>query len=508
MAFFETFHCGREQKFIALAAILYTVMHAGILFIPFAIFWDDWVTVGASSDMILETYKEAGAMFNLVAYMHIGMSSIGIWSYKVFTFLLMGASGYFLNAILRRNGAFGDQLRWSIVLLFMLLPFNMARVAIIDFPYVLCYALFFGGWLLMDRHRILAAILFFLSFNTNSLLVFYALPIFDMLYRSSERRFDFALIRFAVARWYFFVLPFLYYGIKLCFFKPTGFYAGYNQHYSLLAIPLAMVDQVKDLANLKFNFFVLLGLVPIIYFPIKKILYSQKCEDNIISPWSLMVLGAVVIFVGGFPYWILSYIPTFMEWTSRHQLLMPLGSAIVISSALLLIPGKVRAVSLVVIVAACLSYGLVSYFNFYVDWQKQLFVIEKLKRDPVVAEARFLIIEDRAKELDAIGRTYRFYEWNGILVLALGDELRFALEPKDIDGYAKGEFDKFFHSLYKAGEHVRSVKQSVAVVKLNLKAQGGMGLSLRLMPEIEYESRLLSPEEWAKMTVSEKLQRE
>lgn len=504
MTFFEVTQRYRERKFVILASVLYSLMHAGILFIPFAVFWDDWILVDTSNETTLETFRQLGAMFNLMGYLHVGLISLGVWTYKVFTFFLMGAAGYFLNAILKRNGAFECHLRWIIVLLFMLLPFNMARVALIDFPYVACYALFFGAWWAIDRYRILAAILFFISFNTNSLLVFYALPVLDMLYRSSGRFTVLTLFRLALARWELMILPFLYFGIKTLFYKPVGFYAGYNQGYSLALVPGAIESQAKELLNLQFNIITIVMFFPFVYIALRKVFYSSESTEYIFSRCGLLILGGIAITLGGFPYWILGHVPTFTEWTSRHQLLMPLGVALLISGALMYAPKKARTVSTAFIISACLSYGMITYFNFYVDWQKQLFIVDKFKNDSVVAKANFVIIEDQTKNLDAIGRTHRFYEWNGMLVRAFGDERRFAVEFKDSSRYAQGDFDKYFTAKYKAGEHVRGAGEFVAVVRLDLKIIDKKNIYSELVPKIEYRSRLLTPEEWTQIAAGSK----
>lgn len=488
-------------------------MHAGILFIPLAIFWDDWVLVDTPNEIILETFKQLGSMFNLYGRLHEALLSTGVWTYKILTFVFMGATGYFLNEILKRNGAFSVQVRQCTVLLFLLLPFNFARVAIIDFPYIACYFLFFAAWLAMDRHRILAAVLFFLSFNTNSLLVFYALPVIDLIYRSSDRRTINTIARFALTRWELFVIPFLYFGIKVLFFKPSGFYSGYNQGYNLLAVPHAVLAQAKDILTLRVSAITTFLFIPFVYCALIKIFkpgedqVENKNEKQLFSNSAVMAVGGIAILLGGFPYWILGHVPTFLEWTSRHQLLMPLGAALIFSSAIMYANG-IRIALLAIVVSACLSYGVEGYFKFYNDWQKQLFLIEKFKHDPAISKANFVILEDRTKELNAIERSYRGYEINGMLMRAVGDERRFSAEPENVIQYAKGDFDKYFHPQYKAGQHVRSADEPVALVEIDFKNPDGQGLFSSLAPEILYKSRILSREEWAKMSANAKSQSE
>src|SRR3546814_13538982 len=92
------------------------------------------------------------------------------------------------DLIVKRTNLVGPFLRINIVLLYLVLPLNFARVAQIDFPYALCYLLFFGAWWLIESKKWVSLLLFFLSFNTNSLLVFYALPAIDTLNRMRNKK--------------------------------------------------------------------------------------------------------------------------------------------------------------------------------------------------------------------------------------------------------------------------------------------------------------------------------
>ncbi len=492
MAFFEKIHFSAEQKFIVLAAFLYSLMHVGIFFISDAVYFDDWVVVDSSSETILNIFQQAGAMFNLVGYLHVGFVSMGVWSYKFLTFVLMAVAGLFLNEVLKRNGTFGCQTRWCVILLFLLLPFNMARVPLIDFPYTACYVMFFGAWLAIDRYRVLSAILFFLSFNTNSLLVFYVLPILDLWYRSSERHSLSTLIKVALARWELMVIPFLFFGAKFMFYRPEGFYAGYNQSYSLKVIPSMVAAQIRDIFDLHFNSSVVLALFPLVFFLLWKLFSSNGKKQNTLSHLWYLALGGMASVLACLPYWILGYTPTFSDWTSRYQLLMPLGAALLVSAGLMLLPKFFKVISLSIVLSACISYGVSGYYHFYIDWQKQLILLDEFRKDPVVSEANLILIKDRTKDLGAFGRTYRFYEWNGLLARALGDDRRFGLELGEVSKYAKGDFDKFFVTQYKSGKHVRSAEEAVAIVQLDLKAEDGEGLWSRLAPKIAYKSRILS----------------
>lgn len=452
-----------------LFGVFYCVMHGGILLIPNAIFWDDWVLYRMPSDVIFDTFRQAGAMFSWAGYLHVSMLSIGPWSYKILTFLLMFASGILLNLILERNAILTKESRFFVVLLFLVLPFNMARVALIDFPYTLCYFLFFFAWFLMDRHRIAALLLFFLSFNTNSLLVFYALPILDMMYRGGHLASPRSFLSFASRRPDFLLIPILFFCIKIYFFSPSGVYAGYNQGYSLKNLLPSIYAQCQDLAGIKINRYIFLLMLPFVFLTIRvKKTNAPPTTDSWENILKVLAIGVLTIITGAFPYWILGYVPTFNEWTSRHQLLLPLGTALVIVALLPTLKKPLNIMVILIVVAASLSYGLTTYYKFYVDWKKQTALINFLSKNYSTQNSNLVSFKDETKHLNALNRNYRSYEWNGLMEQAYGNQNHFGIEPEDLSKYRNGDFDKYFSYHYKANLHKRDDSAPAVLVQITL----------------------------------------
>ena len=174
-----------RSTFIRLVS-LYAISQGGIFLILNALYWDDWTIYPSTPGELISYIAMLGPVFNLIGRMHNLMLPFGLWLYRVLTFILMFGSGLFLWHILARNKWIQSETKTIIIVLFLTLPFNWARVALIDFPYTLCYFMFFSAWYLMDRFRPLALSLFLFSFTTNSLLVFYLLPVADLYYRQNE----------------------------------------------------------------------------------------------------------------------------------------------------------------------------------------------------------------------------------------------------------------------------------------------------------------------------------
>ena len=61
-----------------------------------------------------------------------------------------------------------------------------------------------------------------------------------------------------------------------------------------------------------------------------------------------------------------------------------------------------------------------------------------ISKSDVIKNGDILLFEDLTKPLNAMLRQYRFYEWNGLVALALGDENHFSIN--------KAEFPSFFNA--------------------------------------------------------------
>jgi hypothetical protein len=227
----------------------------------------------------------------------------------------------------------------------------------------------------------------------------------------------------------------------------------------------------------------LLLLVPMVFLFVKRKGEIIRKLENVapVSKLYLLLLGMLAFFLAGLPYWVLGYEPTFLEWTSRHQLLMPLGAALIIFSILTSLRAVASDLLISVVIAGSLSFGIEAYYRFLVDWHKQLAIIEFAESSDIVRGASVIIVRDSAEELNAIARTYRFYEWNGLFERAYGDQKRFGINLQDVATYKSGQLDRFFSSHYKAHDHRRNESANAALIEIT--RQEGRGA--RLFPRID-----------------------
>jgi hypothetical protein len=459
--------------------IVYTIGHIGILTIPRAVFWDDWTLFNTKNETILGTFREAGDVFNLFGLMHVFLLGLGVWVYKYLTFVVMYLSGCFLFLVLKRQSWISNDAAFFTTILFLVLPLNTARVSLICMPYTMCYFIFFLAWYLVVRHRILSLLLFFLSFLTPSFLVFFILPLAELFFRETSGKKGIKdLVRWALSRIDFIIIPVLFWTIKILFFKPYGLFKGYNEQFSLrnlIYVPKAML---KDLLKLRIGYGELIVAAVIFVVGIAYKSYRTRSGKLDLVTKNKLVLTAGVLALGAglFPYWILGYTPTFYEWSSRHQLLMPLGCALIFYGTIQFLPKTFKSYIFLFIVCVSVAVTAFRYRDFYNDETKQEKLLRFFATSPEVQQANVVLIEDSTRK--AIARNYRFYELTGMMKLALGNESKLCLTSwADLESYREGQYDKYFLPSYNAGAHKREGSEKILSLKIVYNQQNMFGPS-------------------------------
>lgn len=497
-ASFLKFYCRND---VILLALFYTIAHGGLLFIPNAIFWDDWTLFHSDHATFLARGREIGFMFNLIAYFLVGMIDMGPWIFRSLTFALMFGSGLLLNSILAHHKFLNMNSRFFIVLLFLILPFNIARASLIILPYTTCYFLFFLGWYFLYKNKLISIICFFVSFNTNSLLLFFALPLIDLFYKNRAFASTKNFIKFTKDNFFLIILPVCFYIIKTQFYPPSGVYKNYNESLTLENLIWSAKTQYWDFRSQWHEFIrskisvacTILLAIPS-YVLLRKFTFREVKSNK--QTILLIGFGILAFLLGAIPYWIVGGPPKFYEWVTRHQLLLPLGSSLILFGMSSLI-GRVQIIFLSMVVGLSLTYNIANYLDFFADWKKQEAIISLLKNDDVVAASSLVAFNDNTTHSNAIKRTFRFYEWSGILEAAYGDQKRLGVNYGNgkLDDYPKGELDKYTHSpFYKSSQFEPPKNNKVAVVTVHYAEPPDMlfprKIWINLFPKILIETRL------------------
>lgn len=407
---------------LAAATLLYLVAWGGTMLSANGLYWDDWTLVGVPGEAVVAGYTEFGSPW--LGHLHLALLEVGPWLYRVLTLGLMYGVGVAVHAISQRVPWLGAGERSLVVVLVLVLPLNSARHALIDLPYTISLALFFAAWYLLVHHRSplrgtvwLATALFVLSYTTQSLLVFVVLPVAHLLVREvpvdtwSPSR----LVRWAGRRWYLLASPVVFFVAKGVAFPAYGEYEGYNQlslgqlGRAVLPVALTAVLLLAALAARRW--------------------LPHRLPAGVVT----LAVGLLVGALGILPYLAVGHVPRFVEWNSRHQLLLPLGCALVAVGLVRLVrshAGELAAIRVATaFVAVAVVYSAHLSVSFAVDWGKQRSVIAQLAASPDVQQHHTFVYFDRVLGQNANGRTWRPYEVNAFLATATGEETRLAVKP-------------------------------------------------------------------------------
>lgn len=444
---------------------IYSISHVWIIFLGNSLYWDDWFFNNIGSENIYNFSIMVGAPIR-GAILNI-FYSYGIIFMRFITFIVFFTNAIFLDNILKRIKIINENNRFIFCALFLISPLYLSRITFSLFPYTICIFLFFFAWFIYPKNKILSIILFFISFSTNSLLVFYALPILEILLNqySFKKKFIF---KFFKNNLIFLLLPFLYWYLKLSFFRPYGIFSNYNKNFNLKFLFTVPLYQINDALNYKSSLILFIPLLVLIftyifykYIPIKFSNDDKKYSKEI------FILGILSLFLGLFPYWILGISPNFSDlWSTRHQLLMPLGIALISTSILSRFEIGSRRVLLSLLVTISILISQTTYFSLIKDHQKQLDIISKLSNFPLNENTDFIIFDDNTKQDNTLNRQYRFYEWQGIFNRAYPENNRIiALEENDLS-YLKSLFEA--NCQYHFGYQLETLPEKINISKIKI----------------------------------------
>ena len=354
---------------------------------------------------------------NLILYEVLGPSFM-----RLLIFLGFFCAGIFLYGISQKVYFLSFTERKFLTVLFLVLPFNTARVALMVFHYSEAYFFFFFGWYLLVTFRSPAIkyfclILFFLSFQMHSMLFFYLLPIAHLFFLSKTKNL-LGHFRWLIRNSVFLILPFLYWALRTLYWPEqvayhnvtTGVIGG-----SLNALAIVLV--------------VGLGLY-----------YLGRRADSKYQPSVLVILiGFIALFVGIYPYILygffganrsmpILYVTTFLgrtSWYTRHQILQPLGTSLVIIGLMKYFKIKVgrafqRWHHLVLFV--CVLFNVGFGFEHVVDYSKQKEIVSQLKIAGESDSKNYYQFLDQTRGINARGQTMYYRAWSGLIGLAYGSD--------------------------------------------------------------------------------------
>jgi hypothetical protein len=404
-----------------IASILYGVSYLPLMFSANSLFWDDWAIVDQVSGSIpASTWSSTGS----APWRHFVEETLLQSSpmlFRLFCFLAFFISGYFYFHVLRRVRFLSQNQIITATFVFLVLPVNSARIALINNSYTFSYLLFFCGWYLLavskrKSIRLLSLSVFFISYTSLPVITFTLLPILYLIVLAepkSAKEFLKAVLRALPL----IGLPLAYLITRQVFWAPAG---GHAKMYTpqFLGIARALI-------------FITVCSLPLIYG-----LFIAKWRAGH-ARQILVAVGVFSVSIAAFPYmlgghlvdisdWLIAFIPNFSDWSSRHQLLLPLGISLIIAGSIQMDkPEKPRWNTYPVLTTLLAVFVLLNVTfaqEYFLDGRKQTAVIAAMASSSDLQLVQSVLIDDQAVRFNARGRLIRTYEWEGMLQKALGND--------------------------------------------------------------------------------------
>ena len=387
-------------------------------------FWDDWAAYYRKTDSALEQSMRIRGDWPTRAFLELTILGARPALFKLLTLVAYFASGWFLFQILNTLVFLKNNQVRLITILFLILPINSARVAMVDFAYACSLFLFFWAWFLLVRKSgwikdLLAVLLFLLSFGaTASLLVFLLVPCAHILYlRLSDS--SSVKNRAWLSSLTIFLMSPAFWFLDRRFNSPQGPY--------LAMYSLQKSGVVRALILLIIACSVLLWLIKVGRHDL-----TEKHRNLLIS------LGIILVIIGAAPYivaghlvdvseWMFNFVPRASDWSSRHQLLLGLGLAVIIVGILGELETKFKRHLVFAIVGICVLLNMTFMHAYFLDSLKQDEFIDAIKQNSELSASKVIMIDDQAERFDARGRLVRAYEWDEMFVSAYGNDLKHAI---------------------------------------------------------------------------------
>lgn len=457
-----------QNKYFVTLVVLYCISY-GLSLINDGIYWDDWCLVDHDRQTLKTMFSMAGAPWVGDYHWLLNQLPFPVVFYRLIAFLAYFVSGLCLLQILRTIPELHDVESLSIVGFFWVFPINSARITMICNPYATCFLAFWLGYYFFVRglagqtqpiYLLLSVPLFWFSMWTASFMAFIALPALHLLFVFLKNDLPWSnRLKKYILFFCVFPLPIIFFAYKNHNFTPYGIYEGYHKltwlqikdsykffEPSFLNCFIGAIgcqSEIAKKASLCINIKSLFCLsLLLIIFVRKKFAIS-----------GMLILSGVAAWIfGAFPYNCIEEI-TQGEWTTRNQLLLGLGSALILVGIIELFAQGIKIASprLSLPVKIFLTFLLLAIFtkqnlekesNFYIDWQKQLSIMSAFQNSKEVKEGTVFLFLDDAKILDCFPRSYRIYEYCGMFRRIFHEASRFGVlaDVKTEAGILSGEY--------------------------------------------------------------------
>jgi hypothetical protein len=420
----HTFAPIKQQSFYPWkkALVLYGISNAFMLFMAGSYFWDDWATYVDRSDSEISNILKIKGSAPWRAFLEVTVLQASPALFHLGTLVFFLFSSFFLYKILNVTPGVNSRAASAISLLFLLLPVNSARIAMIDFTYTTCYFFFFAAWYLLcvrkgSFAKFFALLLFFASFTALSPLVFVIIPIIHYAFLTYSSKNSFGL-QSRLTIFLMLISPICYLICRAAFWPPNDHYNSYN------------TPQIQG--TVRGSAILMLFAIPVFLNLIELRKRKSVSTSRLLIGVGLFATGVAAFpyqtggFLGGISDWMINFVPNYSDWNSRHQLFLPLGLALItygVLSRLTSYDSKDSLnVGLWVVVSVCVLLNITFSQEYFLDAKKQSSIISQIAMNKDLLKYRNIFVDDSAIRFNARGRSIRSYEWDGMFDKALGEQ--------------------------------------------------------------------------------------
>lgn len=444
---------------------LYLITNIFLLINIDGLYWDDWAAYKQSPETMKIFFAEIQHGIKGDFFLFLSRFYNGIYSFRLFIFFGTFLMGIFVYLILSTIKELDKQAIFFITLLFLIVPVNSVKLLISIAPFVFPVLIFYLAFYLLalyTKHhnlllRLLILALFFTSFSTNSILVFYFSIFIYLYYINFNFTHDKLLHKSKLLLkqyWDFFILPFIYFIYKAVYLKPYGLYEGYNGIgiSSLWKAPVLVIKSFfTSLINPVEASFILIGIAPsfillyIVHKAYKKWLTKTTMSTNLSQTnKTLLIVGFLIFILAVLPYCMVGKLPNYKHFDSRFQLLTPLGISFILYFSINYFAEKFKFSNhlklsiLATLTILFMTKTMYDGYRFNIDWFYSVGIQENMREMEVIKNnTTFITVED-SKQYLANHRDIPYYEYNGMLKQVFGDDKRFASESiEQINSYSK-----------------------------------------------------------------------
>ena len=397
-----------------LAGVLYFIAWGPSLLFLRARFWDDWAIYFSMTPADQKNYWRGEGF---PPYVHEVMNFLfrsNPAAYHLTSLAIYFCLGWLLFQILQKTKICSPEIVQRVCLIFLILPINSARHAMIILPYSISVLLFFLAWnMLLSKNRLISGvslIVFAISFYTASVIPFFVLPIASFVYLEWKKTKSFS--RKVIQKSLLLIVAPAYFLLVARIIWPPA------EHRTAYFSP-------QLIGLIRASILILIFGSVSLFFIRKSREGKIDQERTILLSVGMMALGfgSVAYFAAGrlvdISEWISFFVPRSSSWDSRSQLLHGLGFALILGGTIGALDTYLKTIGYKFVVAVCLILCFTFSIGYYVDYLKQESMMQSFREENLEPNS-IIMIRDNTNQFNARGRNLRSYEWEAMIFMATG----------------------------------------------------------------------------------------